>query len=340
MAFIRCLHVIDSHTAGEPTRVVTGGFPELSGATLREREADFLAHYSDLAKMLVGEPRGHAPWHAVLPLPPFHPKADLSILILSALGSLTMCGHALIGTVTTLLETAMMPAQEPTTEMTVETLSGLMEVSARVEKGKVRSVTFQGAPSWVAVSKVKVEVDGRIVEVDIGYGGIWYAMVRTEQLGICISLGSIPELVALSHRIRLRLNRMLADRTDWPPGTPKQVDQLLYMGPPRTPGADGQNLVTSTGLGFDRSPCGTGSCTRMAWAYQRGELEVGDTFIHESVLNTTFVGTVKSETEVLGRRGIIPTITGTAYLTGFSQLVLDPDDPLGEGLFLPAAGGT
>ncbi len=340
MTFVRRLQVIDSHTAGEPTRVVTGGLPDLAGDTLREKEKYLLTNYPTLARMLVGEPRGHAPLHAILPLPPSHPKADLSILILSSLGSLTMCGHALIGTVTTLIETGRVTPKEPVTEVVVETLSGLMETAARVEGGKVRSVTFQGVPSWVAVSGMKVEVDGREIEVDIGFGGIWFVLVRIEQTGLPIAPDSVPELVALSHRIRLRVNKMLQEKTDWPPGTPDRADQLLYMGPPASPGADGQNLATSSSLGFDRSPCGTGSSTRMAQAFARGELEVGDTFVHEGVLTTTFVGTVKAETEVSGRRGIIPTITGSAYLTSFSELVLDPEDPLGEGIFLPAAGGT
>ncbi len=340
MTFIRRLQVIDSHTAGEPTRVVTGGLPDLAGDTLREKEEYLLANYPELSRMLVGEPRGHAPWHAILPLPPSDPRADLSILILSSLGSLTMCGHALIGAITTLVQTGRVTPREPVTEVVVETLSGLMETQARVEGGKVRSVTFQGVPSWVAVSGMEVEVDGRVIEVDVGFGGNWYVLVRIEQTGLPIAVDSVPALVALSHRIRLRVNKMLREGTDWPPGTPDRADQLLYMGPPTSPGADGQNLVTSSSLGFDRSPCGTGSSTRMALAVLRGELEVGDTFIHEGVLNTTFVGTVSAETEVWGRPGIIPTITGSAYLTSFSELVLDPDDPLGPGIFLPAAGGT
>lgn len=338
MTFTRRVRVIDSHTAGEPTRVVVGGFPELEGHSLAEREADFLANHADLARLLVGEPRGHAPWHSVVPLPTSRPDADLSILIVSALGSLTMCGHALIGTVTTLLETERIPAREPVTVLTVETLSGLVRAEARVEGGKVRAVTFRGVPSWVAVTGLDVEVGARTFEADIAFGGIWFALVRIEQTGVPIAVESVPGLVALSHRIRQELNRMLAERTDRPPGTPDRVDQLLYMGPPASRDAHGQNLATSTGLGFDRSPCGTGSCARMAWHFSRGEMAVEDTFVHESVLNTMFTGTIQAETEVAGRKGIIPTITGAAYLTGFNELVLDSRDPLGEGIFLPAAG--
>ena len=270
MPFIRRLHVIDSHTAGEPTRLVTDGFPELEGHTLREMEADLLANHADLAKMLVGEPRGHAPWHAVLPLPALHPEADLSILILSALGSLTMCGHALIGTITSLVEIFRIESVETVTKVVVETLSGLVVAEARVEGTKVRSVTLQGVPSRVALTELEVEVDGRAFEMDLAFGGLWFALVRVEQTGMPISVESVPDLVALSHRIRLELNRILGERTDLPPGTPERVDHLLYVGPPRSPGSDGQNLATSTGLGFDRSPCGTGSCARMAWHLREG----------------------------------------------------------------------
>ena len=340
MTFARRVRVVDSHTAGEPTRVVVGGFPDLEGRTLAEKEADFLANHADLATLLVGEPRGHAPWHAVLPLAPSHPDADLSVLIVSALGSLTMCGHALIGTVTTLLETGRIEAREPVTDVVVETLSGLVKARARVDGGKVRSVTFRGVPSRVAVTGLEAEVGGRTFHVDLAFGGIWFAIVRVEQTGMPIAVESVPGLVALSHLIRLDVNRMLDERTGWPPGTPSRVDQLLYVGPPTSPEADGQNLATSTGLGFDRSPCGTGCCARMAWHFARGELAVGDTFIHESVLNTMFTGTIQAETEVSGGKAIIPTITGSAYLTAFNELVLDRDDPLGAGLFLPAAGGA
>ena len=339
MTFTRRVRVVDSHTAGEPTRVVVGGFPELGGSSLAEKEADLLASHADLVRLLVGEPRGHAPWHAVLPLAPLHPGADLSVLIVSALGSLTMCGHALIGTVTTLLETERIPAREPVTEVVVETLSGLVSAEARIGGGKVRSVTFRGVPSWVAVTGLEVEVGGRSFEVDIGFGGIWFVLMRVEQTGMPIAVESVPGLVSLSHRIRLEVNRMLREQTGWPPGTPGRVDQLLYVGPPTSPGADGQNLATSTGLGFDRSPCGTGCCARMAWHFEREEMEVGDTFVHESVLNTMFTGAIEAETDVAGHPAIIPTITGSAYLTGFNELVLDSEDPLGPGLFLPAAGG-
>ena len=339
MTFAHRVRVIDSHTAGEPTRVVVGGFPQLEGRSLAEKEADLLANHADLMRLLVGEPRGHAPWHAVLPLDPLHPAADLSVLIVSALGSLTMCGHALIGTVTTLVETERIPAHEPVTGVVVETLSGLVRAEARVDGGKVHSVKFRGVPSWVAVTGLEVEVGGQAFEVDIGFGGIWFALVRVEQTGVPIAVETVPGLVALSHRIRLEVNRMLREQSCWPPGTPERVDQLLYVGPPSSPWAHGQNLATSTGLGFDRSPCGTGCCTRMAWHFERGEMAVGDTFVHESVLNTMFTGTIKAETEVDGHRAIIPTITGSAYLTGFNELVLDREDPLGAGLFLPAAGG-
>ena len=340
MTFIRRFHTIDSHTAGEPTRVVTDGLPQLEGETLQELEADLLANHAELARMLVGEPRGHAPWHAVVPLPAFHPEADLSILILSALGSLTMCGHALIGTVTSLIEMFRIEPVEPVTRVAVETLSGLVVAEARVEGTKVRSVTFQGVPSWVAFRGLEVEVYGRPIEVDIAFGGLWFALVRVEQTGLPIAVESVPDLVALSHRIRRKVNRVLGEGSGLPAGTPDRVEQLLYVGPPTSRGADGQNLATSTGLGFDRSPCGTGSCARMAWHFERGELNVGDTFVHESVLNTTFTGTVKTDTEISGRRAIIPTITGSAYITGFNQLVLDSLDPLGEGFFIPAAGGN
>ena len=287
--------------------MVTDGLPELDGGTLREMEADLAANHAGLARMLVGEPRGHAPWHAALPLPAFHPEADLSILVLSALGSLTMCGHAPIGTVTCLVEMARIEPVEPVTRVAVETLSGLVVADARVEGAKVRSVTFQGVPSWVALTGLDVEVDGHPVEVDIAFGGLWFALVRIEQTGMAMAVESVPGLIALSHRIRLEVNRALREgkgiglrghRTAW--SSCSTSDHPVAVAPTgRTwpPPPDWDSTVPPAGP--EAAPAWPGTT-------RRGELGVGDTFVHESVLNTMFSGTVKAETEISGRRAIIP----------------------------------
>jgi proline racemase len=330
---------VESHTAGEPTRVVLGGAPFVPGRSLRERKEALIAGGDRLRGLLAGEPRGHAATHAVLPLPPGDSEADVAVLIVSALGWLDMCGHALIGTVTSLLELGILPRKEPITELVVETLAGLIQVKAEVRGDRVRRVTFLGAPSWVLARDVRLLVpDIGQLRLDVVYGGLWYAVLDAAQVGVPLEPAQVPRLVSISHEIRGRLNRELPALVSHPLA-PAQIPQLLYVAPAVSAGASGRNLATSSELGFDRSPCGTGSCARMALLHARGELPVGQRFVHESILGTCFDGEIVEVLNGPGGPSIRPSISGSAFITGFSQLVVDPEDPLGEGFFIPAAAG-
>jgi proline racemase len=239
-----------------------------------------------------------------------------------------------------LLDLGILPRTEPITELVVETLAGLIQVRAEVCGERVGRVTFLGAPSWVLARDVPLLVPeiGQL-RLDIAYGGLWYAVLDVAQVGVPLERTQVPRLVSISHEIRSKLNRELPALVPHPLA-PKQIPQLLFVAPAVGPRANGRNLATSSELGFDRSPCGTGSCARMALLHARGELLVAQRFVHESVLGTCFDGEI---VEVLNGPGggpsIRPSISGSAFITGFSQLVVDPDDPLGQGFFIPAAAG-
>ncbi|MBM2615682.1 proline racemase family protein [Actinoplanes sp. LDG1-06] len=303
------MSAIDSHTAGEPTRVITGGLPPLTGVTLAEKQASLYASWPDLIGMVVGEPRGHAPSHATVVLPPTRPDADLSLLILSALGPLEMCGHALIGTVTTLLETGLY--QSPT--LRIETLAGLITAHATVHDGEVTHVRFQGAPSYVEHDNLPVDVPGfGVVPVSLVYGGLWYAVVDVAAIGMTIHLDHVNALVTAGSRIRAAL--------------PRRVPQTLFV-------ADGLvNMATSDELGFDRSPCGTGTCARLALMHARGELAPGESREFTSITGTRFTGRIASATD----DRVHPEISGSAWLTARTTLLFSPTDPLRAGFFVPA----
>jgi proline racemase len=336
----RCLTVVDSHTAGEPTRIIIGGMPLFQGETLQDKNDIFRSRFDELRGMLTGEPRGHAAMHAVLPLPACDPDADLSLLILSAMGSQPMCGHALIGAVTVLLEVGIVEPVEPITQLMVETLAGLIHVEARVTRDRVTSVTFANAPSWVLERDISLDVPGvGLLSLDIVYGGLWYAVLDAAQLGLEITPPNVPRLVALSQQIRSFLDRRLPEIASHPLA-PTRVPSLLYVSPAHETASHGRNLATSSELGFDRSPCGTGSSARMALLYARGELPLGQPFIHESVVGTRFEGRLIEEVATDAGTAVVPAITGSAFITGFSNLVIDPGDPLGAGFFIPAAGDS
>lgn len=338
VAFSGPIEVVDTHTGGEPTRVAVGGLPPLEGGALSERNAFLLEEHPGLGPFLTGEPRGHAPMHAALPLPPSDSRADISLLILSALGSLDMCGHALIGAVTALIETGAIEAEGPVHTVRVETLAGLVEAEARIAPdGRTESVEFRNAPARVSAVDVGLDVPGiGEVVLDLAYGGLWYAVLDVGRLGWEIEPDNVPRLVSASAGIRRVLNESLA-RAAPSEGGPDFVPQLLYVSDEAGPGADGRNMATSTELGFDRSPCGTGSCARMALLHHRGRLAVGDSFVHESVVGSRFIGTVLAEAAAPDGPAIIPSIRGSAFITGYNRLVADPRDPMASGFFIPAA---
>jgi proline racemase len=338
MTHHRSLVTVDSHTAGEPTRVVVGGLLGLPGDTLHEKSTALSKSYDELRVLLTGEPRGHAAMHAVLPLPTCDPRADFSLLILSALGSQPMCGHALIGAVTVLIETGAIDAVEPTTALTVETLAGLIEVEAHIAAGRVTGVTFANAPSWVLQRDVDLYVpDLGNVRVDIAFGGLWYAIVDASYVNLDLVPPNVPHLVALSQRIRSVLRRRLGEFSSHP-HAPDKIESLLFVSTSNDSSTHGRNLATSSQLGFDRSPCGTGSSARMALLHDRGELPLGQTFTHESILGTRFEGQLIREVTMGNHLAVVPTITGTAFITGFNRLVAYADDPLGVGFFLSPTG--
>jgi proline racemase len=175
------------------------------------------------------------------------------------------------------------------------------------------------------------------VSLDLVYAGLWYAVVDGAALGFGLTPTEVPRLVALSHLIREHLNRELPAHKTRYPSAPEHIPQLLYVGPPHSPSADGRNLATSSQLGFDRSPCGTGSCARMALLHSRGELDLGQVYVHESIHGTRFEGRLVAEVTAPTNLGVAAEITGRAHITGFNQLVMDSSDPLGKGFFVPAA---
>ncbi len=334
MNFSNAIFCVDSHTAGEPTRVVMGGLPSIPGSTLADKTKYFSSHLDHFRRTLTGEPRGHAPVHSAVVLQSTLPEADFSLIIMSALGYSAMCGHLLIGTVTSLLEMGNYPMKEPCTELAVETLAGLMRIKAEIESGRVKNVTFQNQPSYAAMRDLYLKTGSYgNIWVDISYGGMWYVIVDVDQIGLQIELENVTALKHAGTFIRNAVNNhlnQLPDKT----GLPEHIPQLLFTGKPKQKQADGRNFVTSRELGFDRSPCGTGSCAKMALLYARGELGIEQPYLHESIVDTTFTGRIVAETHNGCVSTVIPEITGSAFITGIYQILIDPMDPLKHGFFV------
>jgi proline racemase len=343
MKLARLITAVDAHAGGEPGRVITGGVLDVPGETIFAKMRHLAEHGDRLRRLMLREPRGYPALCCNLLLPATDPAADVGLVIMEQAEYPPMSGSNTICAVTVLLETGMIPAVEPVTELTLETPAGLVQVRADVRDGKVTGVTFRNVPAFAAHLGVPVEVpEVGTVEVDIAYGGMWYAIVEAEPLGFAITPDEGRDLVRVGEMIKA------ATREQWPVSHPENpeiagVSIMQFSAPASAPGASLRNTVvvssgtldwerpaTWTGI-LDRSPCGTGTCARMATLHARGRLGAGDAFVHEGILGTTWTGRIVGEARVGSHPAIVPEITGRAWITGFAQYAVDPDDPFDEG---------
>jgi proline racemase len=328
------IHTVDTHTAGEPTRIVTSGLPPLPGATMEEKRQFFASNFDHLRSFLTREPRGHSAMHVAVLTTPTHPEADAAALIMNSFGFLNMCGHGTLGVVTALVELGLVPVTEPVTHLNFETLGGLIPLQIEVAGRSVQSITFRNLPAFAYKQDILLEVPSiGHLKVDIAYGGLWYVVIEADQLGLAVHSEHIVELLRLGVIIRDALNEQVEVRH---PGTGQRerVELTLYIGPPDNPTAHAKGVVTMGRHIYDRSPGGTGTSARMVNLWARGELKLGQTFIHESIIGTTFRGRLVEEISIGNQQAAIPEITGRAFITGMHEFVLTANDPLTEGFLV------
>jgi proline racemase len=359
------LKCVDCHAGGEPARVVLSGVPAFpEGCTTALLKRSYMMEHLDLLrKILLLEPRGYPCQNANFVFPPHVKESESSSSSPSLLQYVIaeqnkiyplMSGHNTICVATALLECGVIPQQEPTTKFTLEAPAGPIHITAKCQDGKAISIAFRNAPSFVEMLNVVVEVPHGIgpVTVDIAYGGMWYAVVDLKQFQT--SANPALQKLILQDKMAAELCRVgemikVACREQFPVQHPTEnypgVDILVFRGP-ATPGsgAHAKNAVvmsnnvldwgkpeTWTAM-LDRSPCGTGTCAVMTVLHARGQLKVGEPFVHESIVGSKFTGTILEETTLEdGRSATIPQIEGSAYITQYSEVVVDPTDPFPEG---------
>ena len=330
----RLLSVLDYHTEGEPMRIVVGGAPAIPGSTMLAR-SDFVdRQLRDLLGFLLYEPRGHRAMCGAILTEPLAAEAQAGVVFLEPSGCVHMCGHGAIAIATMLVETGRVPASEPITALALETAAGLVRCRVSVTGGQVRGVTIQNVPAFACLTDAKVSVPGLgTVPFDLAYGGHFYAMVPAPAVGLSLAPAEAQRIVELGEAIRARIEEEFPLRH---PDRP-EARGLLYVqffARSGRPGVHFKNAVVVSPLGLDRSPCGTGTSARMASLHARDELALGEPFVHESLLGTVFTGTLVGTTRVGPYPAVIPEITGRAFPTALSTLVLAPDDPFPSGLLL------
>jgi proline racemase len=306
---------VDYHTAGEPFRIVSGGAGPIRGTTMLEKRRDAQGRLDRVRRLLVNEPRGHADMYGGFVTDPVEPGSDLGVLFFHNAGFSTACGHGTIALATWALEAGVV---EPRGKLRIDVPSGTLDVEATLQDGRVGRVAFVNVPSFVLLEGL--EAAG--TRADVAFGGAFYAFVEAAEVGLAVAPANVPRFIELGREIKRAIEARHAIVHPREPEL-RDVYGVVFVDGPRnvTVFADGE---------VDRSPCGSGTSARLALLHHTGELRTGETFVHESVIGTRF------EARVLGEsgEGVVTEIAGSAYLTGFHQFVLEPDDPLGDGFLL------
>jgi proline racemase len=333
MRFSRMINVIGVHTAGELNEVITGGVLDVPGHTMFAKMRYLETQDDWLRQFLLQEPRGRITQCVNLVVPATDPRADVGFIIIESDYYVPMSGSNTICTVTALLETGMIPMEEPETQITLEAPAGLVCATARCHNGKCQEVTFHNVPAFVFALDRHVEVPGLgTIKVDVAYGGMIYALVNAAALGFEVVPSEAATLVDVGERIKS------AAAVQVPVVHPENaaihtINQTLFATPLRNGcgGKRSRNAVVVSPGRLDRSPCGTGTSARLAVMHARGEITVGERLVHESILGTEFIGTVLGTSNSGGVTAVQTSITGSAWITAFHQYVLDPSDPFPNG---------
>lgn len=332
----RKITTLDMHTEGEPLRVIMSGFPELEGKNILDYRAFVRDNWDVLRTALMWEPRGHSDMYGAVITPAVSPEADFGTFFLHNEGYSTMCGHAIIALATLAAETGLIKKEEGDNPVTIDTPAGLVKAFVRVKFGEIQSAYFQNVPSFVVALDQEVEVEGMgKIRYDLAFGGAFYAYVKAEEAGVGLGGKDFRDLIDKGMRIKRAVmesselvKHPFEDDLSFLYGT-------IFIGEPDEESmADSRNVCVFAEGEVDRSPTGTGVSGRMAIHHARGEVEVGEQMLIESILGTQFWGSVIEETTFGDFKAIIPQVEGRAFITGKHEFLIDPRDPLGDGFIL------
>ena len=321
---------VDAHTCGNPVRVVMGGGPQLSGASMGEKRQHFLAEFDWIRTGLMFEPRGHDMMSGSILYPPTRADCDIGILFIETSGCLPMCGHGTIGTVTVAVEQGLVRPKNPGV-LRLETPAGLVIAEYEQQGEYVESVRLTNVPGFLHSTGLEAECPGiGSIKVDVAYGGNFYAIVEPQAGYRDMADFTAGQLVQMSPVLRKNLN---AKYTFQHPENPtiKGLSHILWTGAAKAPGADARNAVFYGDKAIDRSPCGTGTSARMAQLAAKGKLKVGDEFVHESIIGSLFKGRVVEAAKVGNYEAIVPSVEGWARITGYNTIFIDDRDPYKHG---------
>jgi proline racemase len=336
----RTITVVGCHAGGEIGNVVIGGVLPPPGDSVFEQMEHLRDHDDGLRRLLLREPRGSVACHANLLVPATKPDCDAGFIVMEPTEYPPMSGSNTICVATVLLETGFVAITEPETVLRLEAPGGVVEVRAACREGRCESVELTNVASFTDRLDAPLEVEGLgTITVDVAYGGMWYAIADAAALGFAIEPDEARDLSLAGERIRAAAREQLpCEHPENPVIAGVSIVQIAA--PWQGVGAVTRNAVVVAPGRLDRSATGTGLSARMAALHARGEMQVGDSMTHASAIGSQFVGRILSETSVGGRPAIVPAIKGSAWITGVSQLLLDPTDPFPEGYVLSDTWGV
>jgi proline racemase len=325
---------IDSHTAGEPTRLIVGGIGAVPGKTMREKRQYFMAHHDNVRRQLTWEPRGHRGMFAACLTEPVTAGAHFGLIYMDPRRYPYLCGHGTMGAVMTLIEAGFIPVEGDEMPVVVDTPSGVMETRAFIKNGRVESVAIGMVPSFVHEDRARIELQGYgpLTVATVCVGG-FFVMVSTEQLGLSLDPANASRLTALGMQLIDAANEQLVVRH---PARPEvtTVDVAEIYDPSSDGRLMGRSLVVYGERHMDRSPCGTGTTAKITLLHHQGKIGLEDTFTNTSPLGTTFKGRIVKELTIGGTPAIIAEIRGSAHITGVHEFIVEPQDPFQEGYLI------
>jgi proline racemase len=333
MRWNRTITVVDCHAEGESGQVIVGGVPHIPGDTVFDKRRFLQDHEDDLRRLILFEPRGAVHHNANIIVASNNPEAQLGYIILESMEYPAMSGSNTMCVATVLLETGMLPMSEPTTELTLESPAGLITVTCDCKDGKVERVRFVNRPAFCYHLDATIDVPGiGELVVDIVYGGMTYVMVEAAQLGFALEPSEARALCEVGQTIKRAAAEQIEVEHPENPEIPG-ITNLEFTGPLRRDGEvlRARNTVIVSPGRVDRSPCATGTSARLAQLHAKGLIGVGERFIHESIIGTTFESSVIETTRIGGHDAVVPTVAGQAWITGLYQLGVDPSDPFPRG---------
>jgi proline racemase len=332
MEFKRHFSTVDMHTAGEPLRIITAGLPFIKGNTILEKRAFFRENLDDIRQVLMYEPRGHHGMYGCIMTPPVNEGSDFGVLFLHNEGYSSMCGHGIIAVVTYALETGLIAIRGEKQEVVIDSPAGKITALATCKGSRVKSVAFENVPSFVYYEDLCLPSLGDI-RVDISYGGAFYAIVEAQDLGVKVEIEQLSELQRLGVHIKQAIEAMIDVKH------PHEADingiyGVIISDQAQRASSHLRNVTVFAEGQIDRSPCGTGTAARIALLKHKGQLNIGEAFVHESIIGSQLIGEILSKTKVGNYTAFVPRITGRAFMTGIHQFVVDPSDPLYDGFLL------